>query len=50
MPFPLLFPLASFVAKATIGKLIATTVVATTVVNATNDAYQKVNDEKRKKP
>ena len=47
MPFPLLLPLASFLAKATVGELIATTVVATTVANATNDTYQKVKESAR---
>lgn len=47
MPFPLLFPIASLIAKATIGELIATTVVATTVANATNDAYQKIKESAR---
>lgn len=47
MPFPLLFPLASFVAKATIGEMIATTVLTATTVNVANDAYQKIKESAR---
>ena len=43
MPLPFLIPaLVSLVAKVTVTDLIVTTVVATTVANATNDAYQKL--------
>lgn len=44
MPFPLLVPLVSFVAKATLSDLIVTTVVATTAANVANDGYQKLKE------
>lgn len=44
MPFPFLLPIATFIAKKTIGELIVTTVVATTVANVANDVYQKVKE------
>ena len=44
MPFPLLSPLVSFVAKETLSDLIVTTVVATTAANVANDGYQKLKE------
>ena len=44
MPFPLLIPVVSFVAKETLSDLIVTTVVATTAANVANDGYQKLKE------